>query len=348
MTDSGFLNEFGKAFVPANFFGRPIRSTLRSYLQKAGYKDVPYTFFGIAFIVSAIITYFVFIPFIYPALKGKFFIAVFLFSFLLWAIIQLAILFFSMFCIYFFLNIRVYKRAKYLEDRLPDFLVLVSTNLKGGLSLEQSLWASIRPDFGLLAEEMTIVSKRVMTGNDLADALGELANKYDAPGIKRNLNLIIGEIDSGGRIVDVIDRIIETLRKTKALKAEMAASTVSFMIFIGVIVVVISPALFALAYQLLQIIIGFTQNLGASLSSSSSSLLGGVNFNVNVDVIDFQRFSAAAIAMISIASSMIISIIEKGDIKGGIKYIPAFTVFSLIFYALFMVGLQAVFGGMLG
>ncbi len=347
MGKASFLREFGKAFVPTNFLNKPIRSNLRKYLLKAGYREVPYSFFGLAFFASAVITYFLFIPFIYPALKGKFFILVFLLSFLIWALIQLLILAVTIFAIYFFINIRVYKRTQKIEEKLPDFLVLVSTNLKGGLSLEQSLWASIRPDFGLLAEEMTIVSKRVMTGNDLKDALSEFSTKYDSPSLKRNLHLIIGEIDSGGKIVSVIDKIIETLRKTKALKAEMAASTVSYMIFIGAIVVVISPALFALAYQLLQIIIGFTQNLGSSLSGAASAMMP-VSFDVQINVKDFMRFSVLAIASISIVSSMIISIIEKGNIKGGLKYIPAFTAFSLLLYAVFMVALQAVFGGIIG
>ncbi len=347
MAGTAFLKDFGKAFVPTNFLGKPVRSNLRNYLLKAGYGEVPYSFFGLAFILSAIVTYLVFIPFVYPLLKGKFFVLVFFLSFLMWAVIQLVILFVSIFSIYFFLNIKVYKRVRELEDKLPDFLVLVSTNLKGGLSLEQSLWAAIRPDFGLLAEEMTIVSKRVMTGNDLRDALGEFSNKYDSPAMKRNLHLIIGEIESGGKIVDVIDRIIITLRKTKALKAEMSAATVSYMIFIGAIVVVISPALFALAYQLLQIIIGFTQSLGSSLTGAASTMMP-IDFDVQIDVKDFMKFSALAIASISIVSSMIISIIEKGDIKGGIKYIPAFTIVSLVLYAVFMVGLQAVFGTMLG
>jgi len=347
MGSTEFLKEFGKAFVPTTILGRPVRADLRNYLLKAGYSEVPYSFFGLAFIISAIITYFVFLPFVYPVLQGKFFLIVFFLSFLLWALIQLTILFVTIFCIYFFLNLKIYQRTQKLEDKLPDFLVLVSTNLKGGLSLEQSLWASIRPDFGLLAEEMTIVSKRVMTGNDLRDSLSEFANKYESPNLRRNLQLIIGEIDSGGKIVDVIDKIIENLRKTKALKAEMSASTVSYMIFIGAIVVVISPALFALAFQLLQIIIGFTQNLGASLSGGAGGMLP-IDFNVQIDVNDFMRFSALAIASISIISSMIISIIEKGNIKGGIKYIPAFTIVALIFYAIFMVALQSVFGNLLG
>lgn len=344
MTSILFLEEFGKAFVPEKLFGYDIRSNLRKYLLSAGMKKVPYRFFGILFWVTTIITYFIFIPFIFPRIQDQPGLAVFFASFISWAFLQLFLAAIVIIVIYFFLNIKVFKRTKEIEDHLADFLVLVSTNLKGGLSLEQSLWASIRPEFGLLAQEMTIVSKRVMTGSDLSEALAEFSTKYDSPTVRRNLDLVVGEIESGGRIVKVIDKVIETLKKTKALKAEMSANTITYMIFIGAVVVVIAPALFALAYQLLGIIINFTHMLGSSISGDAATILP-ISFDVQIDVNDFKRFSMMALVTISVCSSMIISIIEKGDIKSGLKYIPAFSVASVVLYVLFMVILESVFGG---
>lgn len=341
-----FLAKFGKAFVPETLFGKPVRAKLRKYLLTAGYAEVPYHFFGILFFLTAVITYFIFIPFVYPLLQGQFFLFVFILSFLCWAIIQIAAIAVIVMSISFYLNIKIYKRTKEIESKLADFLVLVSTNLKGGLSLEQSMWASIRPEFGLLAEEMTIVSKRVMTGNDLNEALDEFVNKYSSPTLKRNLGLIIGEVESGGKIVVVIDKVIESLKKTKSLHDEMTASTVSYMIFIGAVVVVIAPALFALAFQLLQIILGFTQSLGSSLSGVGTMSVP-LNFDTQIDVNNFVRFSVMALATIGICSSMIISIIEKGDIKGGIKYIPLFTITSIVLYFIFLWALSSVFGNIL-
>ncbi len=340
------FKEFGKAFVPETFLGKPVRASLRTYLSVAGFRDIPYELFGLLFFLTAFVTYLIYVPFVVPIFSGLHPLMIFLLAFLLWALIQGVLITLIVLIIVFFLNIKIYQRTKKIEDKMPDFLTLVSTNLKGGLSLEQSLWSSIRPEFFLLADEMTIVSKRVMTGNDLDEALQLFANKYPSPSLKRHMNLIIGEIKSGGRIVDVIDKVIQTMKKSKALKAEMAASTVSYMIFIGAVVIVIAPALFALAYQLLHIIIGFTQNLGSSLAGGSSSSMP-INFNVQINTLDFQRFSVMALGTIGIGASMIISIIEKGDIRGGLKYIPAFTIISIVLYFIFMVGLSSIFGSMM-
>ena len=104
-----FFNEFGKAFVPESVMGRPIRRNLRKYLLTAGYTQVPYNFFGVLFIFSAIVTYLLFILLLYPTVRGESTIKVFLTSFFGWTIIQSIILVTVIVSIYFFLNIKIYK-----------------------------------------------------------------------------------------------------------------------------------------------------------------------------------------------------------------------------------------------
>jgi hypothetical protein len=214
------------------------------------------------------------------------------------------------------------------------------------MSFDRSLWTAIRPEFEVLAKEITIVSKKVMTGNDLVEALEEFSQKYDSPVLRRSINLIMGEIESGGRIADVIDKVIDNLRRIKALKDEMTASTVSYMIFIGAIVIFIAPALFALSIQLLQIIMGFTARFAAAGTSARSIM--PIDFSkLRLDPGQFKIFSGIMLTMISVCSSMIISIIEKGDIKGGIKYIPLFAISSLFFFLLFSFILGKLFSGLI-
>ena len=55
----------------------------------------------------------------------------------------------------------------------------------------------------------------------------------------------------------------------------------------------------------------------------------------------------AAIATISFFSSLIVSIVEKGNVKSGLKYIPIFMIGSLVLYFVFMEILGFVFSGIL-
>lgn len=334
-----FLEEIGKAFVPKRF-----RPGLRSYLLKAGISQVPYKFFGILFYMAVLTTGGVYLlTNFYSTISSQPLLLIFLFVFLFWLI---SISLFSMIIIagiYFYFNMKIYNRIKIIEDNLPDYLVLVSTNLKGGLSFEKSLWNSIKSEFDILAEEMSIVSKRVMTGNDLVEALMELAAKYESPTLKRTLNIIIGEVESGGQVAHVLDQIIENLRKTKMLKNEMAANTLMFTIFIGAIVMIISPLLFALAFNLVNILISVSAQIGPSLQSAATS---GLSFQINeisIDVDEFKTFSVLSLSVIAIFSSMILSIIQKGDIKGGIRYVPFFLAVTLLLYFVFLTVLSGFF-----
>ncbi|MBI3035049.1 type II secretion system F family protein [Candidatus Woesearchaeota archaeon] len=228
-----FLEEFGKAFVPKKAI-----PNLRKYLLKAGFNEVPYRFFGFLFYFSALITLLIFTGFIYPYLKRFSLFEVYVYSFLGWFAVQLFFATLFILLVYFYLDLKIYHRTKKMEEQLPDFLQILSANLKGGMTFERALWASIKPRFNVLGSEMAKASKKVMTGYEVGKALTELADKYDSLMLRRTVDLVISEVESGGNIAELIDRIVDNLKETKALKDEMSASAIAYVIFISVIVIV--------------------------------------------------------------------------------------------------------------
>ncbi|MGV8162736.1 MAG: type II secretion system F family protein [Candidatus Nanoarchaeia archaeon] len=334
-----FLDEIGKAFVP-----KSVRPGLRFYLSKAGIQTVPYSSFGVLFYILLVLTAIIYIVTNFFTRAGTmangsaFLTGIIVFLFWVVCLIVLSVVIIA--GIAFYLNMKIYNRVKEIDTYLPDYLVLVSTNLKGGLSFEKSLWNAIKPEYGVLADEMGIVSKKVMTGSDLSEALKEFAEKYESPSVKRTIDLILGEIQSGGQIAKVLDQTIESLRKTRIIKEEMVANTLMFTIFISAIVIFISPLLFALAYNLLAILIGVSAEIGPSLADAQ-----GMAFSFNeipIDKEDFKIFSILALSIISISSAMILSLIQKGDIRGGLKYIPFFLAMSIMFYFIFISALSGM------
>ena len=121
----------------------------------------------------------------------------------------------------------------------------------------------------------------------------------------------------------------------------MAASVTSYVIFISFIVMIVGPGLFALSFQLLTIVSGFAAKMGASTGASSSM---PIKFSsVSIDPQDFISFSRLSIGTISAFSAMILSIISRGDIKSGIKYIPVFVIIGLVNHWIFMKVLSGMF-----
>jgi pilus assembly protein TadC len=344
------LEFFGRLFFPQRW-----REPIRQYLLKAGYDTVPYHLFGIMFFVAVGLTYIAFIGFFVGQLKDYSPAVQGLASMIFWIVVLFSIIALVALGAYFVLNLKIYGRVREMESALPDYLQLVVTNLKSGMNFEQSLWSAAKPEFGILAKEITLVSKKVLTGNDTADAIRDFVDRYDSPTLRRNFNLVISEIQSGGHIASVIERVITSLKKTKDLKDEMAASVLNFMIFIAVIVIVLAPVLFALANTLLDIMLGFAKLLSGNLGSASGAIgnAAGLVEKMGKFAADgerikatFQTFSYWAVGLIAFCSSLIVSIIEKGDLRGGIRYVPLFTVAALAVFTIALKILTSMFGGL--
>jgi pilus assembly protein TadC len=338
-----FLEEFGKAFVP-----KGLRRNLKSYFLKAGIMDVPYKLFGGFFYLSMLATFFVYFYKVYPLFTATAsLLKVFLYTIGTWIILPLGISTSLALILYFYLDLRIFNRTSKMEAILPDFLRFVSENLKGGMSFERALWSAMRPEFGVLAAEVRLAAKRVMTGSDVEDALKDLTDKYHSPTLRRSFDLIVEGIKGGGKTAYIIDKIVDDLEQTSELNAEMKATNLSYVIFVSVIVLLVAPALFALSYQFLLILLNISAKMGAipqgETQATSLISLGAVSINP----VDFRNFSREALGVIALFAAMLMSQISNGNIKGGIRLIPIFGVITQVAYIGFMYILATFFGGML-
>ncbi|MBU4493638.1 MAG: type II secretion system F family protein, partial [Nanoarchaeota archaeon] len=280
-----FLEEFGKAIIPER-----VRPRLRQYLLKTGITEVPYRTFGAMFYLFILLTIFLSFKYAYPFIVDTFSLWKIFLLFLAVIAIGSAIAILTFAIIYFYLDLRIFNRTKQMEEVLQEFLKFVSENLKGGMSFEKALWSAIKPEFGILASEVRLAAKKVMTGQDVDEAITEFTDKYDSPMLRRSFNLIIEGLKGGGRIAELIDRVIENIEETRMLKKDMAATNMTYVIFITFVVIVIAPGLFALSYQLLTILGNFVAKIGVT------EVRGGITLPLTISTIsikpdDFVVFS---------------------------------------------------------
>ena len=336
-------DEVGKAFV-----FKKLRPGLRIHFSKAGYNEVPYSFFGMIFWITVVTTAILYVLKVYPWLLTKQFnpIEFFFAVFLSWIVIHGALVILSILALYSYLDIKIFNRVSAMESKLQDYLQFVSENLKGGMSFERALWSAVRPQFGVLAEEMSLCAKKVMTGQDAEEAINDFTQKYNSPLLKRSFDLIVEGTKGGGEVAETIDRVVENLEEIKELKGEIRATNLTYLIFVGVIVVVVAPLLFSLSYQFLTILNSFADKLDTDPGASGINAPFAFS-KTSINLQEFRNFSQAALTVISIFSSMIISIISQGNVRGGIKYIPFFLGSSLFFYFLFSFTMQSLFGSIL-
>ncbi len=300
-------------------------------LKKAGInrpveKIKPMMFYSAAFVVF-ILTFVL----VYYFFSGFFGLKQFVFYLiLLWTLGYIFVLIFLWLLFYFYISLRMFKRARDIEKVLADFLQIASANMRSGMSIEKALWYAVRPNFGVLAREIDIVAKEVMSGKELVKALQEFRERYDSKTLSRSINLLIEGIVSGGEIGGLLNKIANNIKETELMKKDMAANVTTYAIFITFASVVAAPLLFALSGQLLIIVSSIFSkiNMPEGMSSRFPIVIEGVGLSFS----DYQIFAVMVLVVTSLFSAIIVGTIKKGNAKYGVKYIAVYTAISLFLF----------------
>jgi flagellar protein FlaJ len=320
------------------------RQSLQQYLDKAGYDvNAEKAKKAVFRIVLALFVALTIAILIFASYRGATALNTLVFILALWTAVFAGVLLLVWAAVYFYLDYRIYRRTKELEEVLPDFLQLASSNIAAGMPIDRALWYAIRPNFGVLAKEMEDVAKATMAGEDLEVCLVRLTEKYDSTVLKRSISILIEGLHAGGEMADLLNKIALNIDEMKIMKKEMAANVTTYAIFITFASVVIAPFLFALSTELLSIIIKITGTLNLQGSSSVLSI-GAPDPNA---VANFKIFSIFMLLISTVFSACIVSVIKRGNIMEGIKTIPVYAAVAIAIYYFSLFVLSGMFSGII-
>jgi Flp pilus assembly protein TadB len=320
---------------------------LKKYLLKAGYDDIDekkygFKIFRTALIIIAALTLLA-ILLITLAKPGILYLIVF--CLVLWTFGLALVLALSWMAVYIYLDLRIYRRRQQIEEVLPDFLQLTSSNISAGMPIDRALWFAVRPRFGILAKEIEEVAKKTVAGEDLSAALKAFSDKYDSPVLSRSINLLLEGLAAGGEMAELLNKIAVNIQELKIMKKEMAASVMTYVIFITFAAILAAPFLFALATQLLIIITKIMGSLGENATGGGGGGMLSMSFNASaISIKDFKIFCMVMLSITAAMSAAIIATIRKGTIKEGFKNIPIYIAISLTLYLI----ANSMLGSMLG
>ena len=267
----------------------------------------------------------------------------------IWIAVFIAILILLYFVAFVFLSayivMRVEDRRDKLEAVLPDFLILVSSNIKAGMTLDQAMWYAAKPEFGLLAKDVRSIIKGSFSGESLEDALDMLSSRFDSKVFKRTMLLLKQANTTGGELTDVLERTAEDVRDTMIMRKEIGASLVMYEIFVLFAAIVGTPFLFAVANGLItvfeQIALSMPQGVGSAgffTSFEGIGLTGPV-----ITSTEFLYFTIPIIFVTALISSFIISAIRTGSRTQGLKYFPFVLVLAYAVYWVVSAALTSFF-----
>ncbi|HEV8289983.1 MAG TPA: type II secretion system F family protein [Candidatus Norongarragalinales archaeon] len=255
-----------------------------------------------------------------------------------------------------YLLTRAEQRARKIEDYLADALQLIASNIRAGMTLENAIWTSARPEFGPLSDEIKKVSADTLGGKPVREALLAMVDRVRSPVVGRAVKLVVEGIRLGGQMAPLLDATARDVQVERMLKKEIVASTTTYAIFIVFSAVIIAPILFGISvfYAEVNEAISKRTQGGPDLSSSG---VGGAGVGVPVSGFKrssggnqvsaslLQNFALASVALTAAVSALIISAIRNGKALLGVTTAP---LFAGIAVAIFFVTLGLVRGAFAG
>ena len=82
--------------------------------------------------------------------------------------------------IYFIISLRASARIKKMETCFPDFVQLMASNLRAGMTIDKAFLAAARPEFAPLDKEVLETGREIMTGQDIVTALKNMQNRINS------------------------------------------------------------------------------------------------------------------------------------------------------------------------
>jgi len=325
---------FGKSTVPSKYIPK-----LDNYFSKAGLTRIPFDVITKSFILATFATIIAFFVFIYPALPQT--VMGSLLAMPAFVIFEAAGLLLAFGLLYYYFNMKIFRRTNEIEKVLPNYLDNLKLNIGEGMSFEQALIQSVEPEYGVLANEIGIVSKKSMTGVPVEEAMLDFAGKYKSNVLKEAVDVLVIAMREGADIVDTLDKIVESIRTGRYLVETVAASVSGFIIFITLVSVIVAPVLYALSLNLLFIFKSFAEKLAAS--SGGFFTIEPDNLVAESTFIAFSRF---CIIIVSLFSALIIANLKDGSLKAAAKQIIIFMAASILLYEGARIVLGIVFGAM--
>ncbi|VVB98845.1 Type II secretion system (T2SS), protein F [uncultured archaeon] len=243
-----------------------------------------------------------------------------------------------------YLVTRANKRTAQIEAMLPNFLSIMASNIRSGVTYDRALLLSSRKEFGPLAKEIDRAAKQTVAGKPLPDALMDMARRTRSETFAKTIRLVVEGMNAGGNLAEMLEITAIDIRQSSSLKKEVTATVTVYHLFIFMAANVGAPLLFALTGFLISVFSGIRANTsvgtGVAAGASLPMFSGGEALPVDV----FTDYALLAIGCTTFFSTLASGAITKGKESEGL---PDLGWSLLIAYGIFFI-VRGLFTVLLG
>ena len=241
------------------------------------------------------------------------------------------------------------SRASKVEDVLPDFLSLVASNIRSGLTPDKALVVSARDEFGPLTVEINKAAKQSITGMPLEQVMMGMTEHVRSNVLEKTMVQIVEGMHSGGDLSELLEKTALDIRKFRSVKKEVSSIILNYELFIIAAITFGAPMLYGVSTFLVDIMLIIKTKIGggAEAMSQLSGSVGIFKGKLLLTPEGVQLFSVLAILITVFFGCMAVGVMGTGKRVDGLKYFPILALIGLAILFGIRFGLGSVLGGML-
>jgi len=217
-----------------------------------------------------------------------------------------------------------------MERSFPDFISLMASNLRAGMTVDHALLLSSRKEFAPLDAEIAFLGREIVAGKDISSALKETAKRINSPKITRIISLLISGLQSGGNLAVLLEEISSRMRERDFVEKKSASNVLMYVIFIFFAVSIGAPVLFGFSSVLVEILSTLLSGL------PTQELSTGLPFTltkISVSPKFILYFSLFFIIASDVFAAFVLGLVSKGKEREGVRYlVPLIAVSVGTFY----------------
>lgn len=120
-----------------------------------------------------------------------------------------------------YLGMRENKTRKKFEEELPDFLMLVASSLRSGLSFTQALDSTAAEGKGQVSRQMRRVMRETQMGLPLEESLMRASERMQSEDLKWTVTALAIQREVGGNLSNILETAAQTIQDRAALRREV-------------------------------------------------------------------------------------------------------------------------------
>lgn len=254
---------------------------------------------------------------------------------------------FSILYSYFYKILKESARIRKIESVFPDFLQLMSSNLRAGMTIDRAMLMSSREEFAPLDKEILNTGKDIATGRSIETALTDMSKRIGSEKVDKTILLIISGIRAGGNLAILLEQTSVNVRERQFVEKKAASNVLMYVIFIFIAVSVGAPVLFSLSGILVETLTNLIGSMPAMETTAQMSLPFTLS-SVNISTTFVQYFSLVFILFLDILASLVMGLVNKGEEKEGLKYLIPLLLLSFGIFFLVRILLSGFISGLIG